>query len=331
MRYILPLSSLAVTILAVFAAMRPSSAGPSVKVEDPWTGSYSKFGEFEPARTGQVGEAPKITITKEGDVYKLSKPYDLYQFKEVRKGILEDDKGVLGHLALGSMEFGDGRRARVLRAGFCYESFYLVGRLDEGKKPAAPTTPERKSPRLKVGEAEKLVRDLIFIEKPTMNPTAQFPLKDITTKAVWDRLGAQVFQVTEGVQACESFFIKAKKVYRIGQGFGGHGVTSMAVADPDVNGRDKLIFTYSWGSGIHRSHVAVFDCLAKEPVQVVAPLAYFGDLGDVAVKSGEGQQVDVFVGKQKVGRLVLAGKVGQLKVTIQFDDDLPQDVKKGFK
>jgi hypothetical protein len=186
-------------------------------------------------------------------------------------------------------------------------------------------------PPLKVAGAENLVRKFIFDQNPKMNPAAEFPLKDLTTKAVWDRLDAQVFQVTEGVRAHETYVIKGKKVYHIGSGFGGHGVSSIAVADPNGDGRDKLVFAYSWGSGIHRSHVGVFDILAKEPAEVVAPQAYYGRGSDLEVKNSDKQTIEVYVGDQKVGRLILEGKEGELKIAVRLDDDLPAEIKKGFK
>jgi hypothetical protein len=320
MRYLLPLFSLAAAVAAVFFALRQSGADPAAKIEDSWVGTYA---------TNAVN-AERITISKEGDGYKLSH-FEHHQFKEVKKGVLAGDGGGLGYVYLGSMEFSDGRRAKVLHADFCYQWFYLMTDLDDGKKPAENATTEKKTPPMKVEEAEKLVRDFIFKENPKMNPEAQFPVKDITIKAVWDRLGAQVFQVTEGVRAHETYVIKDKKVYHIGSGFGGHGVASMVVADPNGDGRDKLIFAYSWGSGIHRSHVGVFDLLAKEPEQVVAAQAYYGGLGDLMVQNGEKQTVEVFAGKEKVGRLILEGKEGALKVAIRLSDDLSADAKKGFK
>jgi hypothetical protein len=328
MRYLLPLISFVVAA-ALFSVLRPSGAEAPAKSEDPWVGTYVLFAEYDTKRAGAFGEAAKITITKEGDVYKLSKPYDLHQFKEVKKGVLEGDKGAFGHLFLGSMEFSNGSRGRILRAEFCYESFYLVSGADGDKLPFRQAVKD--TPPLKVAGVENVVRNFIFTQNPKMSPTAEFPLKDLTTKAVWDRLDAQVFQVTEGVRAHETYVIKDKKLYHIGSGFGGHGVSSIAVADPNGDGRDKLIFAYSFGSGEHRSQVAVFDVLAKKPEEVVAPQAYFGRGGDLAVKNGDGQKIEIYAGDQKVGRLILEGKEGELKIAIRLNDDLPAEVKKGFK
>jgi len=205
-----------------------------------------------------------------------------------------------------------------------------VGDLGRSKLPPAESR-EKKAAPIKVAEAETLVRAYIFIENPKMNPTAQFPLKEITIERVWGRLDAQIFKVTEGVRADETYVIKDRKVYHIGIGFGGQGVTSMVVADPSGDGRDKLIFAFSSGSGIHRSQVAVFDLLAKKPKQYIAPQAYFGNLGDLMVKNSEAGTVEVLAGDRKVGRLLFEGKEGELKIAIQLIDDLPADVRKSFK
>ena len=152
---------------------------------------------------------------------------------------------------------------------------------------------------LKVEEAEMLVRDYVFAENPKMNPQAAFPVTEVTPKTVRERLGAQVFVVVDGVQLYETFVICEKKVYRIGKAFGGPGVTSMVTADPGGDGRDKLIFAYAWGSGEHRSQVGVLDVLAKMPSQAAAPLAYFGDLGDLTVKNGERGAVEIQAAAKK--------------------------------
>lgn len=66
--------------------------------------------------------------------------------------------------------------------------------------------------------------------------------------------------------SCASFLLYEEKVYPLGEWFGGLGVTSMALADLDGDQKSELYFTYSWGSGLHRSHAAYFDPNAKKVV-----------------------------------------------------------------
>ena len=66
--------------------------------------------------------------------------------------------------------------------------------------------------------------------------------------------------------SCASFLLYEDKVYPLGVWFGGFGVTSMALADLNGDQKPELYFTYSWGSGLHRSHAAYFDPATKKVV-----------------------------------------------------------------
>lgn len=66
--------------------------------------------------------------------------------------------------------------------------------------------------------------------------------------------------------SCASFLLYEGKIYSLGEWFGGFGVTSMALGDMNQDGKSELYFTYSWGSGLHRSRAAYFDPAAKQVV-----------------------------------------------------------------
>jgi hypothetical protein len=68
-----------------------------------------------------------ITITRDGDAYTLSKPYETWKFKEIKKGVLSDGKGGIGTIYHGTATYADGQQVRILRAEFCYEQFILYG------------------------------------------------------------------------------------------------------------------------------------------------------------------------------------------------------------
>ena len=200
-----------------------------------------------------------------------------------------------------------------------------------GRAASAAADADGQPSSLTVAEADELVRAYVFAEKPRMNPRAACPVKDVTPKAVWERLGVQVFQVVKGVQMRETFVIRGRQVYRIGTAFGGPGVTSIIVADPAGDGLDKLVFAYGWGSGEHRSQVGALDVLAEKPQQITAPQVYFGDLGDLTVKNGQAGAVEIYAGPQPIGRLNVEGKEGELNVSVRFYDDLPDHIRKAFK
>ena len=56
-----------------------------------------------------------------------------------------------------------------------------------------------------------------------------------------------------------SFLLYDDEVYLIDDHMGGFGITSMALADLNKDGRYELYYTFSWGSGIHRSQIGYFD------------------------------------------------------------------------
>src|SRR5580698_7484723 len=67
--------------------------------------------------------------------------------------------------------------------------------------------PEQTERRLSLGEATADVRQEVFRSNPKMNASATFPLREITTPVIWERLHAQVFMVTEGIYVDESYII----------------------------------------------------------------------------------------------------------------------------
>ncbi|RAU96393.1 hypothetical protein [Paenibacillus sp. YN15] len=87
-----------------------------------------------------------------------------------------------------------------------------------------------------------------------------------------------------------SFLLYKDKVYPLGQWLGGFGLTSMALADLDGDGRQELYFTYSWGSGLHRSHAAYFDPAAKQ----VITLEYIRMDGDMVLADNYDGSLSVF-------------------------------------
>ena len=87
-----------------------------------------------------------------------------------------------------------------------------------------------------------------------------YKIYEITPKNVKDEIGCQIFKVNS---TCETYVVNKSKVYAIGLGFGGFGVVSIETCDFDDNDEKDLIYTFSWGSGLHRSHIGILD-FAKE-------------------------------------------------------------------
>lgn len=79
---------------------------------------------------------------------------------------------------------------------------------------------------------------------------------NITSPRVTDRVDCRIFKLRD---TFETFVVFGDKVYPIGISFGGFGSVDILSADPDGDGTYELICTYSYGSGLHRSHVGIMN------------------------------------------------------------------------
>ncbi len=84
---------------------------------------------------------------------------------------------------------------------------------------------------------------------------------NVTPQEITDKYGMRIFKFDYD---CDGFLLYENEIYHIGESFGGWGLISFAVADIDHNGSNELYFTFSFGSGRHRSNIAYFDTQSKE-------------------------------------------------------------------
>ena len=174
--------------------------------------------------------------------------------------------------------------------------------------PAPVTTPEG---RIGLDEAERLVQAYIFASQPGMNPTATFPLEELTTDEIWQRVGAQVYKVREGVQQFQTYAIIAGRVYPIGESFGGLGVHTLLVTDLNADSAPELVYAYSFGSGIHQSAVGMLFPL--DGGYLTTSVVDFRYLGELRLEKQDDQTLTVTgipsdgAGEEALGRLVLIG------------------------
>lgn len=84
---------------------------------------------------------------------------------------------------------------------------------------------------------------------------------NITPAFIADNSEYEIFKYSNSTQ---SFVMYDGEVYSIGRCFGGYGITSMALADLNKDGEYELYYTFSFGSGMHRSQVGYFDPISKE-------------------------------------------------------------------
>lgn len=88
---------------------------------------------------------------------------------------------------------------------------------------------------------------------------------NITPAGMKETAGYSIFKYDA---SCESYLLYDGIVYLLGIGSGGFGVTSMELCDLNGDGKQELYFTFSFGYGLHRSHVAYFDPVPKQMVPI---------------------------------------------------------------
>lgn len=84
---------------------------------------------------------------------------------------------------------------------------------------------------------------------------------DITPVNVYEEIGCKLFKINS---TCETYIVYKNKIYPIGRGFGGWGITDVNTCDFDNDKQMDLLYTYSWGSGLHRSHIGIFNFTTME-------------------------------------------------------------------
>lgn len=121
---------------------------------------------------------------------------------------------------------------------------------EEPEKNAAP------QPSARVTKDEFMV---LFEEYCAQNNSAAFSsfrredCRDITTDEIFKATGATLFKYDY-----ETYLIYDRQLYPIAMGFGGWGLTDIVTCDFDQDGVFDLLYTYSWGSGLHRANLALF-------------------------------------------------------------------------
>jgi hypothetical protein len=129
-----------------------------------------------------------------------------------------------------------------------------------GKPQAPPTAKTVQQFGLTPEQASKIVTKSVPELSANKSP---IKLIELDVPEVREQMKGQVFRISNvgssGFDLEDSYLIIDQKVYQLGTAFGGFGLTSLCVADLDKNGEPELIYTYSCGSGLHRSLLCILS------------------------------------------------------------------------
>jgi hypothetical protein len=196
--------------------------------------------------------------------------------------------------------------------------------------------------RISNSKAEKLIEAWFFNSDKNhhlIDNGQKFPVKEVTTKEVWDGLKGQVFVVDEKgnlqMNAGDTFLIKDTKVYHLG-----FNLTEYCVADLNKDGKQELIFVRSIpGDVCFSADLGVFtESLSGS--KVLCLKSYYS-CGDFHLKKMNNKSVEVDVQNEDsftfakgsifaLGRVGFLHRNGQIECVINFYPNLPQKTLEKF-
>jgi Tol biopolymer transport system component len=184
-----------------------------------------------------------------------------------------------------------------------------------------------------------MIWDYLRRQKPDLSPDTQLPMIELPMQAGWERLPARLFQVTDGTFAREVFLISGDTVLQLGTAVGGQGVTSIEVSDLDQDGSVELLFTYSFGSGIHQSRIGMYAPAYGDDRIYEAETTYLGDIGlfqenmsTVEVRVVETDDAAATLRYlDTLGHLSIQPYDDQVRLVLQVDEGLPEELLQNLK
>lgn len=138
---------------------------------------------------------------------------------------------------------------------------FTSGCSDNGQTENEPLSVKAVTSELKVVPSNSKVEDFLNINKDFSSGYENDVCFNITPDFITDNSSYSIFKYSSSTS---SFLMFENETFKLGEHFGGYGVTSMALADLDKDYQYEFYFTFSWGSGLHRSQIGYFDPVARE-------------------------------------------------------------------
>ena len=187
-------------------------------------------------------------------------------------------------------------------------------------------------------QAADRIREYLLCQKSDLAPGFPLSVVESPVQEAWERMQVQVFRVTKGPFANESFLIGGDNVLHLGDATGGAGVTSLLVSDLDGDDSAELLFAYSFGSGLHQSRIGMYAPAYGEDRIYEAGTAY---LGDVALFKADMANVEVRVvvldetasivrELDTLGHLDIEQREDQTRLVLRVARDLGDDLRQNL-
>lgn len=132
--------------------------------------------------------------------------------------------------------------------------------------------------RISLKKAKTLIRSHISRNYPWLPPKINFELFEITTNESWNLLNMQIFKIydrSSDYVGRQTYIIKHRTVFKIGEEFGFEGVSETMVLDLDDDKKPELIYIYTTGSGNSYSYVALLKETSNGFCEVIMDAIFF--------------------------------------------------------
>jgi hypothetical protein len=187
-------------------------------------------------------------------------------------------------------------------------------------------------------EAEEIIREHLWNQSPSFARDLPVPVRELPVPEISEQLPVQIFRVTDGLFAQETFLIEEETVVRLGSAEGGRGVTSLKVSDLDWDGTAEVLFAYSIGSPVYHSRIGMVAPAYDATRTYEAGTAYLGDvalvedgLTHVMVKAvAADDETSTLRYRETLGLLVIDPGEDDAKLELHVAEGLPDDLRRNL-
>lgn len=192
---------------------------------------------------------------------------------------------------------------------------------DDAETVYAAITPTKEG----VAEFAEKLRETLDMDSIAGTPINEENVYNVTPPEVAEQTDFKIFKHSD---SCASFVMTKDGVYELGNSFGGYGVISAVPCDPDGDGNKDLLVASSWGSGIHRSEISVFNSVTREFEVIFSTMDTVPRTVDLAFSSSYKDEergtvykvCSVTVDRETVDRMYVNYTVGELFGTVEIVD-----------
>ncbi|KNY29412.1 dockerin type I domain-containing protein [Pseudobacteroides cellulosolvens] len=267
MRYKCTIKKLAVSVITAVVILSTNFATPFIHTDS----DYKVFGfvstDVNSLKGGikvDLGSTGLSTVTDQRGYFEFNKvPYGVYTLKASKKGLIKRNVTVYAYedVMVSSSDYP----VRLWVGDFNQDSSINMADVLEISKSFNSTVGDPlyisdndldSDGVINLKEVMLIARRFNMTSFDYANQTAQ--KNEITPEGIFEETGCRVFKLTDP-HDCESYVLCDDEFIHIGVGFAGFGVTDIETCDFDAAGKKDLIYVYSFGSGIHRSHIGILD------------------------------------------------------------------------